>query len=373
MPQTNNGSNSQPPDVLRPYTYHPTPVPQLPPPHAISHVHGYHHYLPPSIMPRVVHPPPARGLQYPYGASYGASYGPTSAYQIPSPHNIPSVVPQQPSAPPSAPPPTKTATAAGVKVKYEPGTTCTTVTTTQDTSEPPLNFQDRHVMDSLRQMGFQDETEIMQAVRSNAGSGPDDCMLWIINQREEQEEAKKMDAARARSEELRQEATVARIKGAKERYEKSDMEELSTKLFSSSIVLKHAPDGLLILKQTHANVLYKFLQLEQNLVKWYKEVPWCYLVDLAQRWKDTQPCAADLESTITELEQSIYSLEKQRGGIPVIFVDKQRDAERQGKPIGPTCRKASDDDDDVILVVDQPTKKFKTCASSIQNEVIEIA
>ena len=105
----------------------------------------------------------------------------------------------------------------------------------------------------------------------------------------------------------------------------------------------------------------------------YKEVPWCYLVDLAQRWKDTQPCAADLESTITELEQSIYSLEKQRGGIPVIFVDKQRDAERQGKPIGPTCRKASDDDDDVILVVDQPTKKFKTCASSIQNEVIEIA
>ena len=219
-------------------------------------------------MPRVVHPPPARGLQYPYGASYGASYGPTSAYQIPSPHNIPSVVPQQPSAPPSAPPPTKTATAAGVKVKYEPGTTCTTVTTTQDTSEPPLNFQDRHVMDSLRQMGFQDETEIMQAVRSNAGSGPDDCMLWIINQREEQEEAKKMDAARARSEELRQEATVARIKGAKERYEKSDMEELSTKLFSSSIVLKHAPDGLLILKQTHANVLYKFLQLELNLVKW---------------------------------------------------------------------------------------------------------
>ena len=222
-------------------------------------------------------------------------------------------------------------------------------------------------------MGFEDDTEILQAIRSNAGAGPDDCMMWIIKQREEQDEAKKMDAARARSEMLREQVESTRKEDTLNRFEQATMEELSASIFSTSVVLKHAANELRNLKSSHSQILYRFLKLEQKIVKWYKDVSWCYLVELGESWKSRELSVCDLESTISELEVSIYSLEKQHGGIPAIFVNKRDDAERRGKPIRPPCDQADVDiNDDVVVLLEPLAKRAKANKSLKQVDIIDL-
>lgn len=276
---------------------------------------------------------------------------------------------------------------ANVKVKREQGLPTNAATTAVTTpshhsacrDDRPLNIHERHVMTALQQMGFQDTTEIMQAIRYNASAGPDACMMWIIKQREEQDEAKKMDAARARSEGLREQVELARKQDDIDRFERATMEELAASVFSTSVVLKHASSKLQNLKNTHSQVLYNFLKLEEKIVKWYKDVSWCYLVDLAESWKSRELCESDLKSTMSELEVSLYSLEKQQGGIPTIFVTKRSDAELRGKPTRPpSCDDVipghgeSDDDEVVVVVMEPLAKKAKTTTSSRQADVIEL-
>jgi hypothetical protein len=82
---------------------------------------------------------------------------------------------------------------------------------------------------------------------------------------------------------------------------------------------------------------------------------------------------AALETATKELEQGMYSLEHQQGGIPKLFLEKKREAERLGLPTGPattTTRSNTsadkehnddDDDDDVVEVLESPpAKKQKT-------------
>lgn len=282
-----------------------------------------------------------------------------------------------------------------VKVKHEPGGTRTVTprdgvmhnmtgnapahATTTSSCDTPLTFHEYAVMTALRQMGFQNEIEIRQAIRCNVGGGPEECMMWIIQQREEQDEAKKIDEARVRSEELRQQATLARRRHAREQFDAArTVDELTQTLFPTSIVLKYASkDVLHNCKKAHPCLLYKFLQLEQNIIKWYNEVPWCYLVDLAERWKRTKPSAFDLESVISELEVSIYSLENQKGGIPAIFFDKQREAERNGKSIRPPSNEDSRGQDDidnceVIEIFEPQSKKIKHSSVPHEKSIIEI-
>jgi hypothetical protein len=284
--------------------------------------------------------------------------------------------------PPASLPQSASRTATTVKVKREPGTQTNAKTAGADFSaapdDRPLTLHDRHVISALHQMGFENETEILQAIRSNPNEGPDDCMMWIIKQREEQDEAQKMDAARARSEDLREQIEMTRKQDDIYRFERATMEELSASLFSTSVVLKHAASELQSLKKSHSTTLYNFLKLEGKILKWYNDVSWCYLVDLAERWKSTELCVSDLESTICELEASIYSLEKQQGGIPAIFVDKRRDAELRGKPTRPpsdglTEHPGVDDDDDDVVVVFEPLAKTpKMSTPPRQAEIVEL-
>ncbi len=355
----------QPPIPMRQIPRSLPPDPRLP----LCTSNGYYHFVPPPHprMQRFVHGDAVRcPYPFPPGAIVGdPHFASTFNYRMP-PVSLPQSALQ---------------TAANVKVKREPGphTNVNTAATHQSTAAPddrPLTLHDRHVMSALHQMGFENKIEILQAIRSNPNAGPDDCMMWIIKQREEQDEAQKMDAARARSEDLREQIEMTRKQDDIDRFERATMEELSACLFSTSVVLKRAGSELQSLKETHSTTLHNFLKLEGKIVKWYNDVSWCYFVDLAERWKSTELCVSDLESTICELEASIYSLEKQQGGIPAIFVDKRRDAERQGKPTRPPSDGLTEhpvvDDDDVVVVFEPLAKKPKMSTPPRQAEIIEL-
>lgn len=80
-----------------------------------------------------------------------------------------------------------------------------------------------------------------------------------------------------------------------------------------------------------------------------------------------------------ELETSMYTLSQQKGGIPKLFIEKQRDAERLGKPTSPDKKRSreeeDDDDDDVIVVLENPappSKKHQAMDSKPLPDVIEI-
>ena len=84
----------------------------------------------------------------------------------------------------------------------------------------------------------------------------------------------------------------------------------------------------------------------------------------------------NLELIISELGVSIYSLDKQKGGIPGIFFDKQREAERNGKSIRPPSddSEGHDDTDDgeVIEIFEPRSKKVKHSCFPLQKTIIEI-
>jgi hypothetical protein len=282
------------------------------------------------------------------------------------------------------------------------------------TNEESFTQYERHVMASLRQMGFDNPVEIKQAIRACGSASvnnvsADDCMMWIIHQREEQVEARKMDTARMRSEELRQEAATARKAAARDIYQTANSRVALQRIFgTTSVVLaevsssgdadkdkdtvkdkqetpQNGEDFLLILKEIdNGDLLYKFLQLEQNIYKWYNDVSWCYLTDLVKGWKKTWNDVGEkkdathehlkiaLRTATKQLEQGMYSLEHQQGGIPKLFWEKKQEAERLGLPTGPANsnsnkedNKSDEYDDDLVEVLESPpAKKHKTSGGS---------
>jgi hypothetical protein len=144
-------------------------------------------------------------------------------------------------------------------------------------------------------MGFEDDTEIQQAIRFNADAGPDDCIMLIIKQREERDEAKNMDAARAWSEVLQEQVETTRNEDAVNRFELATMEELSASVFSTSVVLNTRPMRCEISRAHIRKHFTVFSSLNKN-----SEVSWCDLVELAESWKTRELRVSDLESTISE-------------------------------------------------------------------------
>ncbi|KAI2490709.1 hypothetical protein MHU86_23870 [Fragilaria crotonensis] len=146
----------QPPIPLRQIPQSLPPDPYIP----LRTSNGYFHFVPPPHprMHRFPHGDPMR-CPYPFPPSptVGHAHIPSAfTYRMP-PVSLPQSIPQ---------------TASNVKVKREPGTHATAINNTAPahhsmaaSEDRPLSLHDRHVISALHQMGFDNETEILQAIR----------------------------------------------------------------------------------------------------------------------------------------------------------------------------------------------------------------
>lgn len=179
------------------------------------------------------------------------------------------------------------------------------------------------------------------------------------------EEARKIDAARARSEMLRAEQAKLRKKAAHERLWGTSLDDwLShTDLFRGSIVLSEARarlEPLITENDEDKQELIKFLELEKKARKWYgTSVPWRYLYDMSERWKQLSSdelLVKNIENESNALETAMYSLSEQQGGVPKLFLEARFAAEKNGLPVSPQKEGAfaTVGDDDVIVVKEVP-------------------
>jgi hypothetical protein len=265
-------------------------------------------------------------------------------------------------------------------IKMEPG--CLPPPAADPDAAGPLTLQESAMLHQLRQMGFSDEREMLAGIRHvtshDLNKRVDDAMMWIVQQREEAEEARKMDAVRARSEQLRQEQADLKRRNKKERMDAATMHEWTTEreFFQGSVVLQLATG---VLEGLRANchkraVLEEFLELEKNARKWFgPRVPFCYFVKLAKHWSEALP-TMDLVSAITSatavVQKALFSLSEQQGGVPKIFLSATKEFEEQGLPTGP---EGTDDDDEVMVIEELLRSEFSSPnETDMFHDVIEI-
>jgi hypothetical protein len=244
----------------------------------------------------------------------------------------------------------------------------------------PRTLQESAMLHQLRQMGFSDEQEMLAGIRhvssQDLNKRVDDAMMWIVHQREETEEAKKMDTVRARSEQLRQEQAELKRKYKEERMDAATMEEWGSEreFFHGSVVLQGASGVLESLRATvsHKQILVDFLELEKNARKWYgSTVPYCYFAKRSNEWSNTD--VVDLVDAVKHetcvVQSALFSLSEQQGGVPKVFSTATKDFEELGLPTGPDGRA---DDDEVIVIEELFKSEAASSNEDFQQEVIEI-
>lgn len=272
-------------------------------------------------------------------------------------------------------------------IKMEPGCLSSSLGAANNNNDPdddaaPLTLQESAMLYQLRQMGFSDEQEMLAGIRHvtshDLNKRVDDAMMWIVQQREEAEEAKKMDAVRARSEQLRQEQSDLKRRYKKERMDAATMHEWKTEreFFQGSVVLQLLANGVLETVRTngHKQVLEEFLELEKNARKWFgPRVPFCFFVRLAKHWSEPMP-TTDLVNAITSatmvVQKALFSLSEQQGGVPKIFLLATKEFEEQGLPTGP---EGTNDDDEVTVIEELLESEFSLPnETDMIHDVIEI-
>jgi hypothetical protein len=263
-----------------------------------------------------------------------------------------------------------------VKVKKEPKSTTisnpdhpqttTTTTTTTMTTTP----QEHQLLAELLQMGFPNRPEILNGIRQSGGTTSDQVMMWIVTQREEVEEARKMDQARLRSEELRKEQSERRLQTVKQRLESATVTDLY-QIFPDSWILKRiaSPDRLQTMAEK--NTLIRLLQFEQNARQWYgTNLPSYYFHDLTNRMLATHTSAGRgcgridwLSSECERLESALYKLEEQQGGVPKLFSQAQE------------AHSEEDEDTEIVMVgrrMLQQTPSNSERGTSKKNQATEV-
>jgi hypothetical protein len=261
----------------------------------------------------------------------------------------------------------------------------------QDEGCHPRNPLEMHLLAQLSDMGFTDRREIIESIRRLQGSNPaqppsvDSVMVAIITEREEAEEAKKMDEARLLSEQARKEDARRRrdliTNDIEERIKKATMEDWrrNANMFPDSWILAgdacYAVLASLIKDTLLKYKLMALLKLEKQAKKWYGKVlprgyfARCVTERLEQATANSM--AGKLQMEVDALEVAMYQLSEQKGGVPRIFLEAHDDAnehdanERKGdsgleahddaNEHDANERKgdsgASDSDDMVVLVV----------------------
>ena len=302
---------------------------------------------------------------------------------------------------------------APVKVKKEPNTQQHTATshsvatfasTAETDSLQPRDFRERQMVSNLRGMGFTDTREIITALRavaaereevsivmpnSNAasmmGSGnawsmqeqEEGAMMWIVQQREEAEEARKLDEARISSEEADAAMEQSRKQNLENELKNADMVDLLGSAGDDvevSMRSKHFPQSDLLRHGSVRSVLKviassdrgkeevtRLLSLEKKARKWYGTVlPFSYfehkLKPRLEGWAGENAINSCRHES-NALETSMYNLSEQVeggiGSVPKIFYNAQREAAENGQPTSsPEDSKMSNDDD--VEIVDQP-------------------
>jgi hypothetical protein len=193
-------------------------------------------------------------------------------------------------------------------------------------SDHPQTPQEHQLLGELLQMGFPNRREILTGIRqsmcnNNDTTSADQVMMWIVSQREEAEEACKMDEARLRSESLRHEQAERCASSVQERLASANTIQDLSSVFGDSWMLHGLDDDRLqTLLKGNPESFKRFLSLEQKTRQWYgHKLPSYYFCDLI---KTNLIVDAECE----RLEAALYKLEEQQGGVPKLFLNAQEAA-----------------------------------------------
>jgi len=210
----------------------------------------------------------------------------------------------------------------------------------------PKTPQEVSFFSQLLGMGFQDREEVMRGIRQSNATSADEVMMWIIQEREEREEARKMDEARLRSEQLRKENAEKQKRAFQERLNAATSRDDFRKIYGqSSWVLDDLDDAHFRRLVSHQkNCLVRLLKLESNARKWYQDkLPTCYFRDLCRRGNLCNHTEFDswLMKECDALESGLYKLELQQGGVPKLFIRAQESH--------PDYKENDESDDEIVF------------------------
>jgi hypothetical protein len=210
----------------------------------------------------------------------------------------------------------------------------------------PHNEQEARLMHQLKQMGFDDRmshhrTELLDGIRHSGKTTADEVMIFIIEQRESQLEARMEDQARLLSEGQKKEQQE---KLAAQRHEKLVMAQTGKdlqKIFGRSWILnKMMVDGdnermvdNIILRQRR-DVFLKLLESEEKCNKWYGDLPKYYFFEVFKRLKtDHNDNLKWLQSEYEKLQAGLCDLSAQsKEGYPRIFLAARENCTEDVKP-----------------------------------------
>lgn len=259
-----------------------------------------------------------------------------------------------------------------IKIKIEKGIASTGLPAhNEHDALIPRDNREWSLMHQLQSMGFTDKNEIFGGIRATQlayGSSAitehtDAAMMWIIQQREDADEARKVDEIRISSETLI-EQTDAKKDNMLQSASTQDIFGTNSKkslFFPNSILLESQVIQqifrFLIEKsnppQNAKQEILNYLKLEKNAHKWYGAVtPYCYFRHCVrvgiEKWNDQMPsvdecpltfqesCAAKLKELRLKLEHAMFTLSEQvTGGLgnePKLFVDARKDSKAKGLP-----------------------------------------
>lgn len=204
----------------------------------------------------------------------------------------------------------------------------------------PKNETEVQIVNALRGMGFQDLQEIMMSMRQIQMDNPlvggeiliDMIMMHIVQQREENEESKKMDAARIQSEQsrIRQETEFNNDDCVQVVYSVDELlglEDRKRCLFKDSFLLKSPKVKKLFYNLITENkdenfLVQKLLTIEKKSRKWYGDTTEAFfrflLCEKIEKWCDELTNSSNasnqtmrvirqrLESEISHIEHELY-------------------------------------------------------------------
>lgn len=224
----------------------------------------------------------------------------------------------------------------------------------EDESLQPRNAREISLLGSLTQMGFSRE-EALSSIRAKTNilslshsEQVENLMMWMVTQREEADEARKLDMARIASENSNDGITASReaIEDALQSSSQSELFGESTSYFKSSFISK-SQTGLEALStlctynddngESGKQLVLKYLLLEQKALKWYGPAASkaYFLYDAPKALKPfaamkNSDALASLQTELGKVETALYSLKEQQGGVPRIFLQATKSARLNG-------------------------------------------
>lgn len=284
-----------------------------------------------------------------------------------------------------------------------------------DDSLQPKDYRESSMVESLRNMGFTDVREMLSGIRAtttndtslfipnqwNQQQQVEAAMMWIVNQREEVAEARKLDEARVSSEMADRAIECSRREERERQMKYADLNTLFGSMEEDSSVSTYFPESTLlknaeVRKVMHAigigpgkDVSIKLLLLEAKARKWYGTVlPYAHfryvMCPLFETWSrefivsskrlnsvSTSILVQKVSHELKQLEQGMYNLSEQEQGsfglAPKLFLKAKKDAERKGLSI---CDMTSDGD--VTFVPSYSTCSDTSPVKKSINSAIEV-